>query len=47
MVDFKTVTVDGETRVEAWVDGVFKEDADINSQFSKAEAKAYFRQKYM
>jgi hypothetical protein len=43
----KTITVDGEKVVQAWVNGVWVEDVDINSQFSIKEAKEYLKEKYI
>ena len=39
-------TVDGEKTISAFVDGIFQEEVDINSQFTVTEAKQYLRNKY-
>ncbi len=40
-------TVDGEKRVSAFVDGVFQQEVEVNSQCSLSEAKEFLRQKYL
>lgn len=46
MVKVKSYKVDGETRVGIWVNNVFKDEVDCNSQFSRKEAKEYLMDAY-
>ncbi len=46
-VKINTEIVDGETRVQAYVNGTFVEEVETNSQFSVAEAKEYLKSKHL
>jgi hypothetical protein len=45
-LELKTLEVDGEKRVAAFVNGVFKEEVDCHSQYSVAQAKRDLREQY-
>jgi hypothetical protein len=44
---FEKQTVDGEDRIAVYVNGRWKEDCEISSQFSEKEIREHYRQKYL
>jgi len=46
MVRVRAYAVDGERRVGVWVNSQFKEEVDINSQFSESQARDYLINKW-
>lgn len=45
-LELKTLNVDGEKRVAVYVNGIFKEEVDCNSQYSVTQAKRDLKGQY-